>query len=220
MKCLSMKRSYLWNVLSMKCPIYEMSYLWNVLSMKSPIYEMSFYIISFYEIFFYEISFYEISFHEISYYEVSLYEISFNEISSYEISFYEIFFFVIFSYEMSQRPFINPFINKMVWKHLFWQTNIFKERGGWVLLTTYKHIASIFTKNLNLNAIINCKVQNKTYIFLNKIDLNLHNCTKWIKNNNAWNKLLRLNLNLFICRLFHSYFFIREILNFINLWIQ
>ena len=76
-----------------------------------------------------------------------------------------------------------------------------------MLLTTYKHIASIFTKNLNLNAIINCKVQNKTYIFRNKLDLDLHNCTKWIKNNNAWNKLLRLNLNLFICRLFHSYFF-------------
>ena len=214
MKCLIYEMSYLWNVLSinvlsMKCPIYEKSYLWNVFL---------------YNIILWNFFLWNIFLWNIFPWNILLWSIFVWNIFQWNIFLWNIFlwniFFVIFSYEMSQRPFINPFINKMVWKHLFWQTNIFKERRGWVLLTTYKHIASIFTKNLNLNAIINCKVQNKTYIFLNKIDLNLHNCTKWIKNNNAWNKLLRLNLNLFICRLFHSYFFIREILNFINLWIQ
>ena len=82
MKCLSMKRSYLWNVLSMKCPIYEMSYLWNIISMKCllwnvlsmkcplcemsyqwnvislkcPINEMSYLWNVFYEMFFYEMT--------------------------------------------------------------------------------------------------------------------------------------------------------------------
>jgi len=152
MKCLSMKRSYLWNVLSMKCPIYEMSYLWKVLSMKSPLYKIFVYKMYFFEmsylwnvflynIFLWNIFLWNIFLWNIFQWNILLWSIFVWNIFQWNIFLWNIFlwniflwniFFVIFSYEMSKRPFINLFINWCLTKwfeNTFFDKPIFLKRG-------------------------------------------------------------------------------------------